>query len=122
MEKNLFQNTQRVLSKAAKTCRNIGEDIAKKGGFKIFWGYILFMLLIGLSAFFLMALVQAKVTSFQLGYQIAKLEKQKELLLEEIYTLQYEIAVLTSPQSLIQANKNWELELLPPEEWIEEKP
>jgi len=122
MEQNLFQNTQRIITKAAKTCRSIREDIAKKGGFKIFWGYIVFMSLLLLTALFLMVLVQVRVELFELGYHIAKLEKQKELLQEEIQTLQYEITILTSPENLIKTNHDLELGLLPPEEWVEEKP
>lgn len=118
MKQSLFQNTQRIL---AENYRNIKENIARKGGLKIFWGYIVFLFLLSLTALFLMVLVQVRLDSFDLGYRVAKLQKEKEQLLEEIHVLQYETTRLSSPSRLLEWNQTMELNLLPPEEWMEEK-
>ncbi len=121
MQENLFQNTQRIIAKAAETCKTFHKGIVEKGGVQVFWGYLVFMLLLCLTALFLMILVQMRLESFELGYRIARLEKQREVLREEIHTLQYEITALTSPEKLLEENKNLKLELVPPEEWMEVK-
>ncbi len=60
-----------------------------------------------------------RMESFQLGYEIAQLEKEKDKLLEEGRSLQAKRIALQSPIALIKKNEELQLDLVPPEDWLE---
>ena len=78
----------------------------------IFASLILFLLTI---SFFI---AQMRMESFELGYQIAELQKQKSQLQEDARNLKAEISELQSYSHLSEQNQQLGLNLLPPHKWL----
>lgn len=77
-------------------------------------GFAVFILPILLSLFLL---VKVRTQSYELGYQVMQLQKQKKQLQEQLRSLRTDRTRLTSPGSLLQLNSSMGLYLLSPREW-----
>lgn len=101
-----------------KTLKNIFKNDSAKRARKRLISYAYFFILIGTMVFFLFFLVKIRIQTFELGYQIAQMEKEKAKLEENIRYLTTKKTKILSSKNLIMLNEAMKLYLLPPEKWL----
>lgn len=117
--------TQRILRWANKTAR-FSKDVVTfvqtvEVPRELVVGYLAFTVFIVVLSATLFALVEIRVESITLGYEIARIEKEKQKLQECLRCLETERTRLMAPECLLRLNQSMGLYLLPPEDWLQRK-
>ncbi len=111
----LVHQTKQMLARATRTYQRLHHELeSHRDMIIIYLGSAIALFMISM---FLLALVKVRTETFQLGYKLALLEKEKNELTEQIQSLTAEIAQKSSYAQLIQLNESMKIGLLPPDQW-----
>ena len=110
--------TQRIV-RMANAPSSFREEVAIPKSFML--NYLTFVLLLVVIAVFLFFLVRTRIESYQLGYQIEKLKREKMNLQEDLCEYRAQYTKLKSRAYLLKWNEEKKLDLKPPQEWLEIK-
>lgn len=112
----IYQKTKAILHLASKSYSHLQQKLLEHRELVLTYTYSAISLFV--IALCLLALVKVRTESYWLGYQIAECEREKIELLDRMSWLSAELAKNTNRESLLRRNQEFNLQLLPPEQWI----